>query len=174
MGHVADGPVGLGRNGAALGMLTLLLVVVLGSEAGVLVGVLTWCEPGATSSLRHVRLSCLHRSGGLMVMTWPDLNTWNSGLVFALGGAGGGKWMVFRGLLIGRLPLAWSQAGMVAFQRRQLHGPHGAISCFERGWDADEEHLNPMAYVALHRIHLFLEDERAASDGWRRLRTPEG
>ena len=51
---------------------------------------------------------------------------------------------------------------MVALQRRQLHGPHGAISCFERGWDADEEHLNPMAYVALHRIHLFLGDERAA------------
>ena len=46
---------------------------------------------------------------------------------------------------------------MVALQRRQLHGPHGAISCFERGWDADEEHLNPMAYVALHRIHLFLD-----------------
>ena len=51
---------------------------------------------------------------------------------------------------------------MVALQRRQLHGPHGAISCFERGWDADEEHLNPMAYVALHRIHVFLEQEKEA------------
>ena len=46
---------------------------------------------------------------------------------------------------------------MVALQRRQLHGPHGALSCFENGWDADEEHLNPMAYVALHRIHKFLD-----------------
>ena len=45
---------------------------------------------------------------------------------------------------------------MVALQRGQLHGPHGAIACFERGWDADEEHLNPMAYGALHRIHAML------------------
>ena len=33
---------------------------------------------------------------------------------------------------------------------------------FRKGWDADEEHLNPMAYVALHRIHIFLgQDEEA-------------
>ena len=51
---------------------------------------------------------------------------------------------------------------MGALQRCQLHGPHGAISCFERGWDADEEHLNPMAYVALHRIHVFLEQPKVA------------
>lgn len=51
---------------------------------------------------------------------------------------------------------------MVALQRRQLHGPHGAISCFERGWDADEEHLNPMAYVALHRIHVYLNQPEDA------------
>jgi hypothetical protein len=99
-----------------------------------------------------------------MVLTWPDLNTleqWAGFLLLVLLG-GGQTWMVFRGLLIGRLPLAWSQAGMVALQRGQLRGPHGALSCFENGWDADEEHLNPMAYVALHRIHVFLEQPSEA------------
>ena len=39
------------------------------------------------------------------------------------------------------------------------------IACFEKGWDAEEEHLNPMAYLALHRIHLFIEDKSTA-DEW--------
>ena len=103
-------------------------------------------------------------AGGLMVQTWPELTTFEqwSGFVMLVLLGGGQTWLVFRGLLIGRLPLAWSQAGMVALQRGQLEGDHGAISCFERGWDADEEHLNPMAYVALHRIHAFLGDEQTA------------
>ena len=50
--------------------------------------------------------------GGLMVSTWPELNTfeqWSGfGALVMLGG--GQTWLVFRGLLIGRLPLAWSQA----------------------------------------------------------------
>jgi len=83
------------------------------------------------------------------------------GMLVLLGA--GQTWMVFRGLLIGRLPLAWSQAGMVALQRGQLEGPHGALSCFERGWDADEEHLNPMAYVALERINRFMGNDDAAA-----------
>ena len=33
-----------------------------------------------------------------------------------------------------------------------------------KGWDADEEHLNPMAYVALHRIHLFLGQDDEGSE----------
>ena len=107
-------------------------------------------------------------AGGLMVDTWPmltSLEQW-AGFFVLVVLAGGQTWMVFRGLLIGRLPLAWSQAGMVALQRGQLDGPHGAIACFERGWDADEEHLNPMAYAALHRIHLFLDQQEPAKT-WR-------
>jgi hypothetical protein len=73
---------------------------------------------------------------------------------------------VFRGLLIGRLPLAWSQAGMVALQRGLIDGPNGAIACFEKGWDAEEEHLNPMAYVALHRLNLFIGEEEKALEWW--------
>lgn len=104
--------------------------------------------------------------GGLMAQTWPELSVseqWAG--FFALTILGGFQtWLVFRGLLIGRLALAWSQAGMIALQRGQLHGTHGAIECFEKGWDADEEHLNPMAYLALHRIHLVLGNEEEAEE----------
>jgi hypothetical protein len=54
---------------------------------------------------------------------------------------------------------------MVALQRGQIDGDNGAIACFEKGWDAEEEHLNPMAYLALHRIHLFTENQEMA-DEW--------
>ena len=160
------GLLALGETAPRPMSLTLMLVVVLvlGSY-GVLVGV-----HHMVRTRRDVFIAPMSGfvfctgAGGLMVLTWPDLNTleqWAGFLLLAMLG-GGQTWMVFRGLLIGRLPPAWSQAGMVALQRRQLHGPHGAISCFERGWDADEEHLNPMAYVALHRIHVFLEQEKEA------------
>jgi hypothetical protein len=104
--------------------------------------------------------------GGLMVTTWADLNTfeqWSGFLALVVLG-GGQTWLVFRGLLIGRLPLAWSQAGMVALQRGFIDGPTGAISCFEKGWDAEEEHLNPMAYVALHRLNLFIGNAEKATE----------
>ena len=99
--------------------------------------------------------------GGLMIQTWSTLNTMEqwSGFLALVVLSGGQVWLVFRGLLIGRLPLAWSQAGIVALNRGQISGPHGALSCFEKAWDVDEEHLNPMAYVALHRINQFLGNE---------------
>jgi len=96
----------------------------------------------------------------LMATYWGDLTKFEqfSGF-FAIVVMGGGQtWLVFRGLLIGKLPLAWSQAGMVALQKGKLHGNHGAIACFEKGWDIEEEHLNPMAYLALERIYRFLDD----------------
>ena len=100
-------------------------------------------------------------AGGLMVLTWPDLNTFEQWAGFPAGAAGWRPNLDGVSRCIGRLPLA-AEAGMVALQRRQFHGPHGAIACFERGWDADEEHLNPMAYVALHRIHDFLGQPKEA------------
>ncbi len=107
---------------------------------------------------------------GLITQTWADLNQfehWAGFLAIAIL-FGGQVWLVFRGLLIGRLPLAWSQAGMVALHRGQLHGNHGAIECFEKGWDADEEHLNPMAYSALWKISQYVKDlER--SEYWKTL-----
>ena len=109
--------------------------------------------------------------GGLMIQTWDTLNTieqW-SGFLALLVLSGGQVWLVFRGLLIGRLPLAWSQAGMVALSRGQISGQHGALSCFEKAWDVDEEHLNPMAYVALHRINEFLGNKKEAEKWYEAL-----
>ena len=146
--------------------LTAMLVLVLGvGSFGVLVGVHHMVRTRRDVFIAPISgfLVCLG-AGGLMVQTWPSLNTveqWSGFLLLVVMG-GCQTWMVFRGLLIGRLPMAWSQAGMVALQRGQLDGPHGAVAAFERGWDADEEHLNPMAYVALHRIHLFLEQPDVA------------
>ncbi|MDA8832895.1 hypothetical protein N9N12_01630 [Candidatus Poseidoniales archaeon] len=101
-----------------------------------------------------------------MVTTWPELNTFEqwSGFAALVMLGGGQTWLVFRGLLIGRLPLAWSQAGMVALQRGFIDGPEGAIACFEKGWDAEEEHLNPMAYVALHRLNVFVGNQEKATE----------
>ncbi len=106
-----------------------------------------------------------------MIQTWSSLNQFEQWAgFFSLVILGGGQtWLVFRGLLIGRLPLAWSQAGMVALQRGQISGDKGAIACFEKGWDAEEEHLNPMAYLALHRIHLFIEDRETAEEWFESL-----
>ena len=112
---------------------------------------------------------------GLMVSTWEDLSKveqWAGFLTIVVLG-GGETWLIFRGLLIGKLPQAWSQAGMVALMQGRLTGKNGAIECFEKGWDADEEHLNPMAYVALHRIHLFLGQHEEA-EIWKEYLEREG
>ncbi len=112
---------------------------------------------------------------GLMVLTWEDLSKveqWAAFVTIVVLG-GGETWLIFRGLLIGKLPRAWSQAGMVALMQGRLTGRNGAIECFEKGWDADEEHLNPMAYVALHRIHLFLGQNDDAEE-WKTHLDREG
>ena len=104
--------------------------------------------------------------GGLMARTWSSLSTaeqWVDFLALVLLGIGQ-TYLVFRGLLIGKLPLAWSQAGMVALQRGALSGERGAIACFERGWATDEPHLNPMAYLALQRIHAALDQPQQAGE----------
>ena len=62
-------------------------------------------------------------------------------------------YLIFRTLLIGKLPLAWSQSGLRQLKRGIIFGERGAISCFEKAWDLDEEHLNAMAYSALSLIH---------------------
>jgi|TARA_B100001540_G_scaffold311231_1_gene330344 hypothetical protein len=68
-------------------------------------------------------------------------------------------YLVFRTLLIGKLPLAWSQSGLRQLRRGVIFGDRGAISCFEKAWDVDEEHLNAMAYSALSLIHQHFENE---------------
>jgi|TARA_B100001564_G_scaffold271709_1_gene233356 hypothetical protein len=107
----------------------------------------------------------------IMADQWESLTVFEEYAAFAtivlIGGCQ--TWLVFRGLLIGRLPLAWSKAGLVALERGQVSGPHGALECFEKSWDLEEEHLNPMAWLALERIHSVLENESEASHWGRRL-----
>ena len=83
-------------------------------------------------------------------------------------------WLVFRGLLIGRLPLAWSKAGLVALERGQISGEHGAIECFERAWDLEEEHLNPMAWFALSKINESIGNKKEAEHWSQRMEESGG
>lgn len=111
----------------------------------------------------------------LMADQWDSLSSFEEYAAFATIVVIGGcqTWLVFRGLLIGRLPLAWSKAGLVALQRGQISGPHGALECFEKSWDLEEEHLNPMAWIALQRIHAFMGDD-SKSDHWRKRLAESG
>ena len=107
----------------------------------------------------------------IMADQWESLSSFEEYAAFATIVVIGGcqTWLVFRGLLIGRLPLAWSKAGLVALERGQVSGPHGALECFEKSWDLEEEHLNPMAWLALERIHTFLGNDAEASHWGKRL-----
>jgi hypothetical protein len=106
-----------------------------------------------------------------MAMEWPNLSKIEEYAAFAMIviiGCGQ-TWLVFRGLLIGRLPLAWSKAGLVALERGHVSGDHGAIDCFEKAWDLEEEHLNPMAWAALARCNSFLGNSDEARYWSKRL-----
>ena len=107
----------------------------------------------------------------MMADQWGSLSVGEEYAAFATIVALGGcqTFLVFRGLLIGRLPLAWSKAGLVALERGQISGNHGAIQCFERAWDLEEEHINPMAWSALTKIHDFLGNKDEASHWNKRL-----
>lgn len=107
----------------------------------------------------------------MMADQWDSLTEFEEYAAFATIVVIGGcqTWLVFRGLLIGRLPMAWSKAGLVALQRGQVSGHHGAIECFENSWDLEEEHLNPMAWLALQRIHAFLGNTEEESHWKKRL-----
>ena len=107
----------------------------------------------------------------IMADQWESLTSFEEYAAFATIVVIGGcqTWLVFRGLLIGRLPLAWSKAGLVALERGQVSGPHGALECFEKSWDLEEEHLNPMAWLAIERIHTFIGNDAEASHWGKRL-----
>lgn len=98
----------------------------------------------------------------MMSQQWDELSKFEEfaafGTIVVIGL--GQIWLIFRGLLIGRLPLAWSKAGLLALQRGQIASSRGAIACFEKAWDLEEEHLNPMAWFALSRIYSFMGNEQ--------------
>jgi hypothetical protein len=107
----------------------------------------------------------------MMAEQWAELSVFEEYAAFAtiviIGGCQ--TWLVFRGLLIGRLPLAWSKAGLVALERGQISGAHGALECFEKAWDLEEEHLNPMAWIALEKINSFIGNDQEAEHWSKRL-----
>ncbi len=107
----------------------------------------------------------------IMAEQWGSLSVFEEYAAFATIVVIGGcqTWLVFRGLLIGRLPLAWSKAGLVALERGHISGAHGALECFEKAWDLEEEHLNPMAWIALLRINSFIGNEIEAEHWSKRL-----
>ncbi len=102
---------------------------------------------------------------GLLVVEWSNFTTVfeqvTSFLLICLLGVLE-IYLVFRGLLIGKLSRSWSQAGLRQLQRGLIEGEKGALSCFEKAWDIENEHLNPMAYIALQRIHTHLENTAEA------------
>ena len=108
---------------------------------------------------------------GLLWNEWSVMSAFEqiSSFVLASFICMGEVYLVFRGLLIGRLPQAWSQAGLRNLQRGLLDGPNGALICFEKAWDIEKEHLNPMAYLALHRINSARGDTVEASRWGQRL-----
>tara|TARA_B100000482_G_scaffold32425_1_gene20626 strand:- start:325 stop:1044 length:720 start_codon:yes stop_codon:yes gene_type:complete len=112
----------------------------------------------------------------MMAEQWPDLSKFEEYAAFAtivLIGMGQ-TWLVFRGLLIGRLPLAWSKSGLMALQRGHINGEHGAIECFERAWDLEEEHLNPMAWFALSKINESIGNKKEAEHWSQRMEESGG
>ena len=111
-----------------------------------------------------------------MSIQWPNLSTLEEIFAFVMIVIIGlcQVWLVFRGLLIGRLPLAWSKAGLFALQKGQITNERGAIACFEKAWDLEEEHLNPMAWLALNKIHQFLNNSDEAKHYENRLKESGG
>ena len=71
---------------------------------------------------------------GLITKTWDELTKFEhwAGFLALVVLAGGQTWLVFRGLLIGRLPLAWSQAGMVALHRGHYMAHMGQLNALRK------------------------------------------
>ena len=67
-------------------------------------------------------------------------------------------YLFFRGMIVGTTGRMWSAAGMRQLERGRLHGPPGAIACFERSWDAENEYIDAMSHAALVRIHAHLKN----------------
>ena len=67
-------------------------------------------------------------------------------------------YLFFRGMIVGTTGRMWSAAGMRQLERGLLLGPPGAIACFERSWDAENEYIDAMSHAALVRIHAHLKN----------------
>ena len=68
-------------------------------------------------------------------------------------------YLLFSGLVVGIQGITWSQSGLRQLERGLIHGPHGAISHFERSWDMEDPALNAMSHAALALIHRSFNQE---------------
>jgi hypothetical protein len=78
-------------------------------------------------------------------------------------------YLFFRGMIVGTTARMWSAAGLRQCERELLRGPRGAIACFDRAWDMDEQYINAMSHAALLRIHTILGDQKSADFHHERL-----
>ncbi|MBC8437738.1 MAG: hypothetical protein H8D82_00535 [Euryarchaeota archaeon] len=73
-------------------------------------------------------------------------------------------YLFFRGMIVGTSARMWSAAGLRQIQRGLLEGKRGAVGCFERAWDMEEEYINAMSHLALEKIHSSLGNNSAAEE----------
>lgn len=78
-------------------------------------------------------------------------------------------YLFFKGMIVGTSARMWSAAGLRQIERGLLQGKHGAIGCFERAWDFEEEYINAMSHLALTRIHSHLGNDKSAGEHHERL-----
>ena len=83
-------------------------------------------------------------------------------------------YIVFKGLFVGELRHAWSQAALRQLEHGILDGERGAAAFFERAWEERISPLNAMSYAALVRIHEHLGDAEAAAEWSVRLEDQGG
>ncbi len=72
-------------------------------------------------------------------------------------------YLAFRGLVVGVKGLSWSKSGLRQIRRGLIDGPHGAISHFEKSWDAEDQWLTAMSHAALSMIHRHKGDSTQGS-----------
>jgi len=78
-------------------------------------------------------------------------------------------YIFFKGMLIGTSAKMWSAAGLRQTQRGLLQGERGAISCFEKAWDMEEEYINAMSHLALENIYTHLGNNNSSLEHYEKL-----
>ena len=74
------------------------------------------------------------------------------------------SYLFFKGMIIGIPAKMWSLAGLRNIERGLLKGERGAIGCFEKAWDMEEEYINAMSYSALEKIYSHLKNKELQSE----------
>ncbi len=78
-------------------------------------------------------------------------------------------YIFFKGMIVGTSAKAWSAAGLRQTQRGLLRGDRGAIGCFERAWDMEEDYINAMSHLALCKIYSHLEENELSLEHHEKL-----